>query len=285
VTGSEAAPILELREVSVDRRGKRILDSVNLSIRPGEHAAILGPNGSGKSTIVRIIAGQIYPSTPTPVDPPVRLFGRERWNLSELRTRLGVISADLQHRFVTGSSLGRVTGLEAVVSSFFGSEVLFLHHEVPPDYRERALHALDRVGAAAFAKRRMHELSTGEARRILIARALVHEPELLVLDEPTTGLDIVARDDFLSMLRRIAQSGTTLLLVTHHVEEILPEIRHVVVMRQGGVMVQGPAREVLTSETLTKAYDAPVELRLRGERYELSITRDHAAVAGAAEAS
>ena len=269
VTGLGPA-VLELREVMVERAGVVILESVNLCVRPGEHTAILGPNGSGKSTIVRIIAGQIYPSTPARADPPVRVFGEDRWNLTELRTRLGVISADVQHRFVTGSSLGRVTGRDAVVASFFGSEVLFLHHDVPTEYRDRALHALERVGAAGLANRRMHEMSSGEVRRILIARALVHRPELLVLDEPTTGLDIVARDDFLTKLRQIAGSGTTLLLVTHHVEEIVPETRRVVLMRRGRVMIQGPPQEVLTSDNLSRAYDAPVELRRRGDRYELS---------------
>jgi iron complex transport system ATP-binding protein len=267
---TQPTPVVELRGVTVCRGQVKLLDGVTFRIDVGQHTAILGPNGSGKSTLVKVVSGQLYPSLPATVDPPVAVFGRDRWNVSELRTRIGVVSADLHHRFVAGSSLGRVSGLEAVIASFFGSEVLFLHHEVPDEYRERSLNALSALGAADLAGRRMHEMSSGEVRRVLIARALVHRPEALLLDEPTTGLDLVARGEFLETIRALAQGGTTLILVTHHVEEVIPEIQRVLVMRQGRIAADGPPGSVLNSATLSDAYGAPVSLAGGGGWYRLS---------------
>lgn len=274
-------PILEMREVRVVRGGTRILDRVTFSLRRGEHAVILGPNGSGKSTLVKLISGQIYPSAPHTVDPPIRVFGRERWNLEELRSRLGLVSTDLQQRFVVGSSMGRATAHELVIASFFGSGgVPFLHHQVTPEIREKALEALVRVEAGHLARRRLAEVSTGEARRILIARALAHGPEVLVLDEPTTGLDLVARHAFIDTLRRLAAEEATLILVTHHVEEVIPEVTRVLVMRRGRIHADGTPADVLTEPILGEAYGAPVRPNRREGRWELRM--GDASVSGAA---
>ncbi len=262
-------PILELREVTVVRGATRILDRVSLSLNRGEHTAILGPNGSGKSTLVKLISGHIYPSAPLAVDPPIRVFGRNRWNLEELRTRLGLVSADIHHRFMTGSSMGRATAMELVVASFFGTGRIFLHHEVTDEQRARALEALNRVEAGALADRRLSEMSSGEARRVVIARALVHRPEVLVLDEPTTGLDLVARRAFLGTLRRLAANEATLVLVTHHIEEIVPEVKRVVLMRGGRIAADGPPDDVLTAAALSDAFGAAVKPVRRNGRYEL----------------
>jgi len=268
---SNRLPIIELRDVSVVRAGRPILDSVTLALCRGEHAAIIGANGSGKSTLIKVIAGQLYPSAPHVTEPPVRILGRDRWNLEELRSHLGVVSGDLHQRYVAGSSIGRATGLDAVIASFFGSEMIFLHHRVEPSFRRRAAEALDRVGASALGAKKMNQMSSGEVGRVLIARALVHEPELLILDEPTSGLDLVARHEFLEQLRKLAVDGTTILLVTHLVEEILPEIGRVVVMRQGRLLADGTPHTVLTSDVLSNAYGANVELRRVDGRFALSI--------------
>jgi iron complex transport system ATP-binding protein len=278
-------PILEMREVSVVRGRSRLLDRVTITLRTGEHTVILGPNGSGKSTLVKLIAGRIYPSTPSPVEPPIRIFGRDRWNLDDLRTRLGLVSAELEQGFLTGSSLGRATAIDLVTASFFGSAgVPFLHHEVTPETRERALAALNRVEVGHLARRRLNEVSTGEARRILIARALAHQPEVLLLDEPTTGLDLVARHAFLAMLRRLVDGQATLVLVTHHIEEVIPEVRRVLVMKNGRIIADGAPGEVLTARILTEAYGAPVQpvrreggWRLRMEDHEPTTLRCEAA--------
>src|SRR5690606_19957762 len=131
--------------------------------------------------------------------------------------------------------------------------------------------SLERVGGSGLAEKRMNEMSTGEVRRVLVARALVHDPQLLILDEPTTGLDLVARDVFLSDVRRLARSGTTLVVVTHHVEEIVPEIRKVVLLSAGRIVAHGAPEEVLTADSLTAAYGSPVQLRSVGPRYEMSL--------------
>jgi iron complex transport system ATP-binding protein len=278
--GEDAAPgaspgrepaLIQLESATVVRGGAPILDSVTLSIAAGEHTAILGPNGSGKSTLIKLLTCQLYPLSRREGPPPVRIFGRGRWNITELRSRMGIISADMQQRFVGGSSMGRVTGLDAVVAGFFASEIVFLHHEVTPALVRSAAAALERVGGASLARKRTNEMSTGEVRRVLIARALIHDPRLLILDEPTTGLDLVARREFLDHIRRLARSGTTLVLVTHHVEEIVPEIRKVVLLARGRVAAEGPPDAVLTPGELGAVFGSAVTVRRVGERYEMAL--------------
>jgi iron complex transport system ATP-binding protein len=190
----------------------------------------------------------------------VRVLGRDRWNVSELRARLGIVTPDLHHQFVEGHSAGRVRGLDAVVSGFFATRG-FLHGlGVTDAMRERARAALARVEAAHLADRRLDEMSTGEARLVLIARALVTEPRALVLDEPSTGLDVVARGRFLTFLRRIAQTGTTIVLITHHVEEIVPEIDRVVLLQRGRIAGDGSKAEMLTEARLSELFEARVRL-------------------------
>ena len=264
-------PLLELRGATVLRGASRALDSVDLTLFVGQHAAILGPNGSGKSTLVHLLTGRLYPLASNDRNCPIRILGRERWNLSEMRQQLGVVSADLHQRFVGGSSLGHVTAVDAVVGSFFSSEVVFAHHSVTTAMRAAALTALEKVGAEHLHGARLNEVSTGEARRILIARALVHEPRVLVLDEPTTGLDAVARHDLLSRLRSLAAAGTTLVFITHHLEEVIPETRRVILLHEGRISADGPPEAVLISESVSRAYGAPVHVVHEQRRYSMQI--------------
>jgi iron complex transport system ATP-binding protein len=268
---SDAETILDLTGASVVRGGVTVIDDLSLTLRQGQHTAIIGPNGSGKSTLIQLLTGQIYPLARPAGPPPIRVFGRERWDLTELRSRLGIISSDLHHRLVGGSSMGRVTGTEAVVAGFFSSEILFFHHQVEPWMRERAAQALARVGATHLGERKLNQMSTGEARRVVIARALAHQPSVLVLDEPTTGLDLVARNEFLDQLRHLANEGATLIFVTHHVEEVVPEIERVILLGKGAIVSDGPPSEVLTSDSLTEAFGAPVALWRDNGRYELRL--------------
>jgi iron complex transport system ATP-binding protein len=265
-------PLIELDHATVIRDGVAVLDGMSLSIGRGEHTAIIGPNGSGKSTLIRLLTGDVYPVARPGSDQPLRIFGRRRWNLSDLRALIGIVSTDVHQRFVGGSSMGHVTGLEAVVAGFFSSEVLFFHHDVTDEMWDRARAALSRVDSSNLAERPMHRMSTGEARRILIARGLVHEPSLLLLDEPTSGLDLVARHDFLARLRNLAREGTTLILVTHHVEEIIPEIGRIILLDDGRVAADGAPDEVLTSERLSRVFGSPLALRRRGDGYELQLS-------------
>jgi iron complex transport system ATP-binding protein len=206
------------------------------------------------------------PLAPNEGMPPVRVFGSDRWDVFELRSQLGIVSADLHHRFVFGSHEGRVMATAAVLSGFFATQGILRHGSVSADMRRRAAEALDRMGVSHLARRRLDEMSSGEARRVLLARALVTSPRALVLDEPTTGLDLIARHAFMERVRQIARTGTTLILITHHIEEIVPEIERVILLRGGRILASGPKRSVLTSERLSALFDAPISID-EGEGY------------------
>ena len=272
--------------------GRAVLDGLTLTIRTGEHTAIVGPNGAGKSVLVNLLAHQEravardtgaapgssarHPragvqATPAPpalwTAPPahdipgqVRVFGLDNWNVFELRAQLGIVSADLHHLFVVGNNEGRITAEAAVLSGFFASQGILRYSVVTDEMHRRTSEALTRMGVSHLARRRLNEMSSGEARRVLLARALVSSPRALLLDEPTTGLDLVARHDFMERVRHIARDGTTLILVTHHIEEIIPEIEHVILLRSGRIAADGPKRSVLTADRLSELFDAPITL-------------------------
>jgi iron complex transport system ATP-binding protein len=263
-----ATPLLEIDEASVMRGERLILDRFSLRIGAGEHTAILGANGAGKSTLVRLITRELYPLARGDGRAAMRVFGRDRWQVSELRGLLGIVSPSLQQDCASDATLE--VG-EAVLSNFFASQRLGLDHRVTPAMRERAAEALAHAGASHLVGRNLASLSTGEARRVLIARALVHRPRALLLDEPCAGLDMASRRRFLESLRGLARHGTTLLLVTHHIEEILPEIGRVVLLRDGRLLRQGDKAEVLTSTALSETFGMPVSVQRHGDYYSATL--------------
>ncbi len=257
-------PLIELDRATVMRGAATVLDEVSLRIDAGEHTAILGPNGCGKSSFVRLITRELYAVARRPPGaPPVRLSGEARWDVFALRQRLGVVSNDLQRDFAVAPTM---SAEDAVVCGFFSSQRIPDHLEVVPSMRVRARAALAEVDAHALAARPMASLSSGEARRVLIARALVHRPQALLLDEPTTGLDVVARGRFLDMLGALAARGVTLVLVTHHLEEVIPAIGRVILLRAGRVFADGAPKDVLTSATLSAQYGTDLVVRTEGQR-------------------
>jgi len=262
------APLLEIDGASVMRGDRLILDRFNLRIDAGEHTAILGANGAGKSTLVRLITRELYPLARKDGTPSMRVFGRDRWHVSDLRGLLGIVSPSLQDDCTSDATL-EVS--EAVLSSFFAARRLGLDHRVTDVMRERADEALAHAGATHLLGRRMASLSTGEARRVLIARALVHRPCALLLDEPCAGLDMASRRRFLESLRGLARTGTTLLLVTHHIEEVLPEIERVVLLRDGQMLRQGNKADVLTDNALSEAFAMPVRVQQNGDYYSAAV--------------
>jgi iron complex transport system ATP-binding protein len=263
-------PVLELRNATLLRGGARVLDGLSLAIQQGEHTAILGPNGAGKSSLIRLLTFEDRPHIGEN-GSAMRIFGQERWDVSALRTRFGVVTGELDHNFGLETSSGRVSGLDVATSGLFGSQGVFSHHELTDAMRASAREALARVDASHLAKKPLNEMSAGERRRVLIARALVTRPDALVLDEPTTGLDFVARHRFMESIRRLAQDGTTLILVTHHIEEIVPEIKRVILLRAGKVAFSGDPDSALMPERLKDVFGAAMHVERSGGYYHVRL--------------
>jgi iron complex transport system ATP-binding protein len=259
-------PVLKLTDATVVKNGKAVLDRLSLTICAGQHTAILGPNGAGKTSLINLLTCQDAAVASDGI-PPVEIFGGSRWNIFELRPRIGVVSQELHHRFVNGNSEGYIAGEDAVLSGMLGTYGIVRKDAVTESMRLRSAEALERVGALHLRAKRLNEMSTGEARRVLIARALVTSPQALVLDEPTAGLDLVARQRFLEHVRVIARTGTTVVLVTHHVEDIIPEIEQVVLLKNGCVVRAGDKRSILTAANLSALFDASITLDEVGSRY------------------
>jgi iron complex transport system ATP-binding protein len=250
---NESPPLLELRNVSVVRGKNLALDCVSLRIASGEHVCILGPNGCGKSTLIKTITRECYPVQSD--DSAIAILGRSVWNIFELRPQLGIVSPDQLAACTTDA-----TGMDAVLSGFFSSTRIFPNHQPVAEHRERAEAALARLRIAHLAERPVMEMSSGEAKRTLIARALVHEPKTLLLDEPGNALDIGGQLELRATLRELANAGLSIVLVTHHVAEILPEIERVVLLQRGSVVADGPKESVLTSEQLSALFGARVRV-------------------------
>jgi iron complex transport system ATP-binding protein len=255
MSGGTSYPLIELNGVSIVREGKRILHELDLTIREGEHIAILGPNGCGKSTLIKLLTREIYPYAG---NGSVQILGQDRWLQRELRTILGVVSNEPKEPL-----LGDPTVLDVAVSGLIGTYGVLWGYDVTDEMFDRARKALADVEIAHLEKRTVETLSAGEHQRTFIARALVSNPRALILDEPTTSLDIKSSHEFRNTMRLIAQSGKTLILVTHHLEEIIPEIDRVVLIRSGRIIADGPTDEIITESHLTEAFNAPIRLLSR----------------------
>lgn len=247
--------LIEFHNATIWRGDTRVFAGLNLAIAQRERVAILGPNGSGKTTLLKTINRELYPVAAP--DAWVRILGREDWNVWDLRRHIGIVSHDLQQRYAP-----KTTALEVVVSGFFSSIGVHgtLADRVESDHRERALELLTRLGIDALHATPLRAMSTGEQRRCLLARALVHEPDTLILDEPTTGLDLAASFSYLATLRELATTGHNIVLVTHHLNEIPPDIDRVVILKAGRVAADGEPSAVLTSEILSAIYETPVRV-------------------------
>jgi len=245
--------LLELNRVTVMRGERAALQDVSLRIGAGEHVCILGPNGCGKSTLIKTITRECYPLALE--GSSISILGQERWNIFELRSLLGIVSPDLLSSCTTDA-----TGRDVVLSGFFSSTRIFPHHEPKVELVARSDAALERLGIAHLADRSVAHMSSGEAKRTLIARALVHDPQTLLFDEPSNALDIAAQVQLRETMRELAQSGLGILLVTHHVSEIIPEIERVVFLREGRIVADGAKESVLNSAGLGELFGVPVNL-------------------------
>lgn len=254
------APLLDLHRVTVVRGETAVLRDFSLRVEEGEHVAILGPNGCGKSTLIKTITKELYPLPDE--GSRVRILGRERWDVFELRRLLGIVSGDLQ-----ALSNQRIRGRDVVLSGFFSSIGIWPNHQVTGEMRERAGRAMARLGVEHLADRYVTQTSSGEARRLLIARALVHDPKALLLDEPSTSLDLAAQRELTEAMRSLAREGVGLLLVTHHLADVIPEIERVLLMRRGRVVADGPKEELLTAAHLEGVFGRTVDLARRDGYY------------------
>ncbi|MGA2434561.1 MAG: ATP-binding cassette domain-containing protein [Bryobacteraceae bacterium] len=252
--------LIEMRRVSAMRGGKKVLRDLDLRIGSGEHVAILGPNGCGKSTLIQTITRELYPLAGP--GSSMTILGQERWNVFELRSILGIVTNEL-----AATCAREITGRDVVLSGFFSSIGIWPHQRITAEMRARAETALARLNASYLADRMLTEMSSGEARRVLIARALVHEPHALLFDEPGTSLDLFAQHELRSAIRRLAQSGVGLILVTHHLADIVPEVERVVLMRDGRLVADGPKHEILTEARLEKLFGLPVTIERRDGYY------------------
>jgi iron complex transport system ATP-binding protein len=264
--------LLDYENVSVYRGETLALDRVSLQVAVGEHVAILGPNGCGKSSLIKTFTRECYPAS-THGDVRLRILGQEAWDVRDLRNMLGIVTNDLVDECTRGMSSDfaelprRVNARNTVLSGFFSSIGIWEHHHVTPAMREKADALLAQLGVAHLADRFLTEMSSGEVRRVVIARALVHDPSSLVLDEPTNSLDLRATHELRDAVRTIAQSGLSVMLVTHHLADIIPEIERVILIKRGRVVDDGPKDELLTSERLTDLFGIPIDVLRRGEFY------------------
>jgi len=274
-TDGARPPLIELDRASVVRGQVRVLHELSLRIEQGQHTALLGANGCGKSTLIKLLTRELYPLAHGDGSAPVRLLGQARWQVDRLRSQLGIVTGDFGANLAT---MPELTAEDAVLSGLFASFVVPPFRQVDDDMRRRAAEALERAHALPLRRRAYAELSTGEARRVLIARALVNGPQALLLDEPGTGLDPVARGRLLAMLRELARGGVTLVLVTHHIEEIVPEIDRVIVLKQGRVLADGTRAQTLDGALLSTAFDGAMRVRqerdARGDIHYLAATAD-----------
>ncbi len=245
--------------------GKEILSSIDLDVRADERVCILGPNGSGKSSLIRIIRGEARPWTGDP-SMVCELFGRRRWNIFDLRSYMGVVVPELER-----SISPRTTAWDLVASGLFQSYGVYRCHHIGDDEREVTDHTLHRLGMEGFAEREVSTLSSGEMRKVMIARALVNDPLLLLLDEPMTGLDIIARKMFRDSISRLASLGKGVVMATHDLEDIVPEFDRVVMLKDGKVFKDGPKEEVLTDENMSSLFGVEVRIVRQGPNYLASV--------------
>ena len=245
--------VIDIHRVTAYRGTTCVFRDFSLAVDAGCSTAILGPNGSGKTTLMKLLSRDIYPVAEP--DSHVKVFARDRWNVWDLRTRLGIVSHDLQHEYLRGAR-----GINVILSGIYASIDIWQNQEFSLEDRQKAETVMDKLGIGALQHRAFGSMSTGQQRRFLLGRALINDADALLLDEPTTGLDLKATCYYLETLRKLMQLGKTVILVTHHLHEIPPEIQRVVLLKEGRIVADGQKSDVLTSATLSSLFDSPLQV-------------------------
>lgn len=249
------APLIEIHNATIYRGDTCVFENLSLSIAQHEQVAILGPNGCGKTTLLKTLNREIYPVVRD--QSWIRILGREKWNVWDLRAHIGIVSHELQNRYTKTD-----TGLHVVLSGFLSSIGIhgILSGRISEEHRSKAHEVMQELAIGELADKPLGQMSTGQQRRCLLARALVHDPDTLIFDEPTAGLDLTSSFDLIARIRRLVKEGKSILMVTHQLNEIPPDIRRVILMRQGVIMADGEKSEVLTEENLYRTYDTPIRV-------------------------
>lgn len=253
--------IIEINNATVYRDTNRVFDGLSLVIPDGCNTAILGPNGAGKSTLLKLLSRELYPVHQD--GSYVRIYGRERWDVWELRSHLGIVSNDLQQSYAA-----HAVGTDVILSGYYSSIGRWKHQRFTEQQRLRADDVAHTLGVWDLKDRKFAAMSTGEQRRFLLGRALVNDPDTLVMDEPTSGLDLKACFHYLDIIRRLMADAKTVVLVTHHIHEIPPEITRVVLLNRGRVTADGDKSEVLSDSRLSELFDTPIHLIFRNGYYQ-----------------
>lgn len=265
---SSAPLLIDFQNLTVARGDRRVLRGFTLQVRRGEHIALLGPNGSGKSTLVKLITCELYPETGFR-GTRFQLFGQDNWALEDVRRRIGIVALDMLQNLSHEVMVRQVTAREMVLSGFFNSLGLWPHHRPTTAHEQRARQLLCFLEISHLASRPLSAMSSGEQRRAMIGRALVHDPEALILDEPTTSLDPGAVREFRGVLRKLARAGKSLILVTHHIADLIPEIERVILMKEGRIVADGSKSKMLTSATLSRLFGARLQVIKQGRNYDV----------------
>lgn len=248
-----AQAYLEIHQADVFQGARQVFSKLDLNLYYGQHTAILGPNGAGKSTLIKLLTRELYPRVAD--NSYVKIDGSERVIIWQLRKKIGLVSQDLQ----TGYD-GHIKAFDVVLSGLFGSVGIHMHEHPTEAQRQAAAAALEQVGLSSSADSYYAHLSTGQQRRLMMARALIHKPQVLILDEPTNGLDLQGAFALIQLMRELAQQGVSLLLVTHHLAEIIPEITRVVLLKNGQLVADGDKQQVMTEANLAQLYNTQLRL-------------------------
>ncbi|AYJ78222.1 ABC transporter ATP-binding protein [Aliarcobacter cryaerophilus] len=254
--------IIEFENIDVGYDEKVVLKDINLKIKSGEHFAILGANGSGKSTLMKLIQSQIHPRQTKNFKKEI--FGKSRYSIFELKKELGVITNDLHNYFEKEG--GYLSSFEVVLSGYYSSIGIFTHQDFTKEQIKKALEVMDFLEIIDLKDKKVSSMSTGQLRKCIVARALIHDPKAFVLDEPTVGLDIKAQINFIKLLQKISLKST-IILVTHHLEEIFPEIKNVALIYNNTIFKIGKKEDILNSENLSTVFDIKIEVKQKNERY------------------
>ena len=245
--------IIDFQNITVFQGRNKVLEDFSLTIDESQSTVILGPNGSGKTTLLKLLNRELYI-----VEDKVgslKIFEKDRWNVDELRSNLGVVSQHLQYGYSNSA-----IGLYVVLSGFYSSDGIWQHQEFDDRKLDRAKEVMDLLAISNLKDREFSTMSTGEQRKFLLARSLVNDPAVLVFDEPTSGLDMSTCFQYLEIIRELISMGKKVILVTHHIHEIPPEVTRVILLKEGRVIEDGDKDQILTNTNLTNLFDWPIKV-------------------------